>query len=92
MCNTQNSIIIYWLVVQNAWCVFVIKGLSIQNMLKLIHPVRGVVHVGGQVTVQEAEHVTIEGQPDRHTPFVTLKSKKIKDDLQLWKGFHVARA
>lgn len=61
-----------WLVVQNVRRVFGVKGLSIQDILELIHPLRGVVHVGGEVTVQEAEHVTVEGQADRHASFITL--------------------
>ena len=50
-----------------------LKVLRVQDVLKLIDALQGVVHVGGQVAVQEAKHVPIKGETHRHAPFVALR-------------------
>ena len=62
--------------VQDGWCLGGLEGLRVQDVLKLVQALCGVLHVGRQVTVEETQTVAVEGQPYRHSPFVTLRGRK----------------
>lgn len=64
--------------VNNSWSFLTVKGLHVHDVLKLIHPLRGVLHMSGQVTVEETECVSVERQTDGHATFVTLRDKQRK--------------
>lgn len=59
--------------VQNVRGVVQVEVLLLQDVLKLINAVQGVVHVGCKVAVEEAHHVAIEGKTHRHSPFIPLR-------------------
>lgn len=63
------------LVVQNRWRAFAFKGLGVEDVLKFLHPFRGVMDVSCQVTVEKAEGMTVEGETDAHASFITLSRK-----------------
>lgn len=52
---------------------FSLEGLRVQDVLELLHPFGGELHVCSEVTVEETEHMTIKGQADGHPSFITLK-------------------
>lgn len=62
-------------VVQDFGSLLAVKGLRVQDVLELVHPLRGVLHMSRQVAVEEAERVAVEGQTDRQAPFVTLRDQ-----------------
>lgn len=62
---------------QDGWRLGGVEGLHVQDMLKLVHAFRGVLHVSRQVTVEETQHVAVEGNADRHAPFVTLREQQM---------------
>lgn len=70
---SQRASRAYWLVVQDVRGVVQVEVLLLQDVLKLINAVQGVVHVGREVTVEEAHHVAIEGKTHRHSPFIPLR-------------------
>lgn len=43
---------------------FTVKGLRVHDVLELVDSLQGVLHMCGQVTVQETDGVAIEGQAD----------------------------
>lgn len=49
-----------------------VKVLCLQDVLQLVHALQSVVHVRRQVAVEEAHHVTVEGEPHGHPSFITL--------------------
>lgn len=64
--------------VQHVWGVVHVKVLRFQDVLKLINALQSVVHVSCQVTVEEANHVAVEGKTHRHSSFITLSQIKKK--------------
>lgn len=63
-------------VVDDSGSFLTIKRLRLHDVLKLLHPFTGVVHMSSQVAVKEAEHVSIEGQTDGHPAFVPLMDQR----------------
>lgn len=49
-----------------------VEVLLLQDVLQLVNALQGVVHVSRKVTVEEANHVAVEGEADRHSAFVAL--------------------
>lgn len=50
-----------------------LKFLRVDDVLKLIYSLLGVLHVCSQVTVEEAERVAVERQADGHGSLVALR-------------------
>lgn len=69
-------------VINYSWSFLAIKGLCVHDVLKLIHPFICIIHMGSQVAVEEAEHVSIKRQTNRHTAFVTLTDKQEEREIK----------
>lgn len=60
-------------------------------MLKFLHSFHGVMDVGCQVTVEEADRVTIKGETDAHPSFITLSRKdRVTVKLKIGASLHYA--
>lgn len=55
-----------------------VEVLLLQDVLELVDALQSVVHVSRKVTVEEAHHVAVEGEADRHASFISLR-----EDAQL---------
>lgn len=58
--------------VSDLWSVIDVEVLLLQDVLQLVNALQGVVHVSREVAVEEANHVAVEGEPDRHSSFIAL--------------------
>lgn len=53
-----------------------LKFLRVDDVLKLVDPLFGVLHVRSQVAVEETEGVAVERQADGHGSFVALRDTR----------------
>ena len=59
--------------IEDIWCVVDVKVLSVQYVLELVDPLQSVVHVCGQVAVEEAQHVAVEREADGYPALIALE-------------------
>lgn len=63
-------------VVNDSWGCLRLKFLRVDDVLKFVDSLFGVLHVRGQVAVDEAERVAVERQADRDGSFVALRDTR----------------